>query len=152
MFVHYEDYEKQAEFIEEVSQDPMWLLTCLTCTDKNLNPAGELTFALWCYAGELGCHTQTNKPPNLTEKMILWLLDMKEAGAPVLMKDIPDKCFFFNARHTVIEEWQRYYVWLQTGHYEFNYLRLRGCDLPALEAKRAEYSKSRWRQVTHATA
>jgi hypothetical protein len=152
MFLHYEDYEKQAEFIEEVSQDPMWLLTCLTCTDKNINPCGNLTFALWVYAGTLGCHAQTEQPPRLTEKMIQWLLDMQEAGAPVLMKDIPENCFRFNGRPLVISEWERYYVWLQVGHYEFNYLYLGGCDLPALKEKRDNHIKSRCRMVTHAVA
>jgi hypothetical protein len=145
MFVHYEDYEKQAEFITAVSQDPMWLLTCLTCVDKNINPVGELTFALWVYAGTLGCHTQTQRPPNLTEKMIQWLLDMQEAGAPVLMKDIPENCFFRNGRALILSEWERYYVWLQTDHYEFTYALIARDTLPALKAKYDNHIKARCR-------
>ena len=68
-----EEFAKSHKFIKDISSDPNWLLTCLTCTDKNLNPNASLTEAVWVYAGTLGCHTQTMCPQRCTELMIQWL-------------------------------------------------------------------------------
>lgn len=130
-----EEFAKSHTFIKDVSSDPNWLLTCLTCTDKNLNPGASLTYAIWVYASTLGCHTQTQRPPNCTELMIRWLEEMKEADAAVLFDDIPERCFFLTTRRSIIEEWRRYYVWLQTGEYIINYAAFASCDLPALKSQ-----------------
>jgi hypothetical protein len=144
-----EEFAKSHDFIKEVSKDPTWLLTCLTCIDKNLNPNAELTYAIWIYAGSLGCHSRTSQPPQCTALMINWLEEMKEAEAPVLFTDIPDSCFFPRTRPNIMEEWRRYFMWLQTGEYTIDYSLFAGCDMPALYN---QWLKARGRQVNHATA
>jgi hypothetical protein len=143
-------YVKQHEFIEKVSHDPMWLLTCLTCTDKNLNPNNVLTYAVWVYAGILGCHHATKMPERCTEKMIQWLQEMQEAGEPVVFTDIPENIFYMGV-DVVTREWHKYYYWLQFGVYNVSELALSMCDLPALvELERA--LRARRLEVKRATA
>jgi hypothetical protein len=144
-----EEFAKSHKFIKDISSDPNWLLTCLTCTDKNLNPNASLTEAVWVYAGTLGCHTQTKTPPRCTELMIQWLEEMKEANAAVLFEDIPEQCFFLTTRRSIIAEWRRYYVWLQTGQYTINYALFASCDLPSLQA---QWRKGTILEVLNATA